>query len=144
MVAGDIPDPADEVELVGLGPQDVPEMLELIDATHPGPFSKRTVELGGYLGRRIDGRLVAMAGERMHPPGFTEVSAVCTLAEFRGRGLGAALTLAVAKNIRARGEEAFLHAADTNVNAIRLYKSIGFEMRREDVAVLILKPPEDS
>ncbi len=144
MVAGDVADPPDDLEFVDLGPQDVPEMLDLIGATQPGPFSKRTIKLGRYLGYRIDGRLVAMAGERMHPPGFTEVSAVCTSAECRGRGLGSALTLAMTKHIRSRGEEAFLHASETNTNAIRLYKALGFEMRREDIGVLILKPPEEA
>ena len=141
MVAGDIAEPPD-IDLVDLGPQDVPEMLALVAETKPGPFSERTIELGRYLGHRVEGRLVAMAGERMHPDGFTEVSAVCTLAEFRGRGLGGALTLAVAKHIRDRGDEAFLHAAGNNTNAIRLYTELGFDMRREDVTVLVLKPPE--
>ena len=144
MVAGDVADPPDEIQLIDLGPQDVPEMIELVRATQPGPFSERTIELGRYLGHRIDGRLVAMAGERMRAPGFTEVSAVCTNAEYRGRGLGAALTLAVTKHIRSRGDEAFLHTAGTNTNAIRLYKALGFEMRREDIGVLILKPPQET
>ena len=138
MVAGDIA-PAPDVELADLTPDDVPEMLALVEATRPGPFSKRTIEMGRYVGHRSDGKLVAMAGERMRCDGFTEVSAVCTDESFRGRGLGGALTLAVAQSIRARGDEAFLHVAEENVTAQRLYLELGFTVRRDDVDVLILR-----
>ncbi|MDQ1032084.1 hypothetical protein QF035_009666 [Streptomyces umbrinus] len=69
---------APEPEAVPLGPADVPEMLDLVERTRPGPFLPRTVELGTYLGIRRNGTLIAMAGERLHPPGWTEISAVCT------------------------------------------------------------------
>lgn len=120
------PDP----EAVVLGPADVPEMLDLVARTKPGPFLPRTVELGGYLGIRVNGALIAMAGQRMNPPGWTEISAVCTDDAYRGRGLGTRLVRAVAAGIRARGETPFLHAAETNTNAIRLYLALGFTVRR--------------
>lgn len=115
---------------VRLGPADVPEMLDLVARTRPGPFRPRTVELGTYLGFRADGRLVAMAGERLRLPGYTEISAVCTDGAFRGRGLATALVRAVAHGIRLRGETPIMHAAAGNVNAIRLYRSLGFALRR--------------
>lgn len=87
--------------------------------------------MGVYLGIRRDGRLVAMAGERLHPPGWTEISAVCTDPAFRRRGLATRLVRAVAAGIRARGETPFLHAAADNTEAIRLYESLGFRLRRE-------------
>jgi ribosomal protein S18 acetylase RimI-like enzyme len=121
------PDP----EAVGLGPADVPEMLELVARTEPGPFLPRTIEMGDYLGIRRDGALVAMAGERLHPPGWTEISAVCTDPGYRGQGLGSRLVCAIAAGIRRRGETPFLHAASANVTAIRLYESLGFRLRRE-------------
>jgi ribosomal protein S18 acetylase RimI-like enzyme len=120
------PDP----EAVPLGPDDVPEILNLIERTKPGPFLPRTIELGTYLGIRRDGRLIAMAGERQHPPGWTEISAVCTDDAYRGQGLATRLVRAVAAGIRERGETPFLHAIATNTNAIRLYESIGFTLRR--------------
>jgi ribosomal protein S18 acetylase RimI-like enzyme len=119
-----------DAEAVPLGAADAAEMLALVQATRPGPFELRTVELGGYLGIRRDGRLVAMTGERMRPPGWAEISAVCTAADFRGQGLGTRLVLAVAAGIRDRGETPFLHTAATNVNAIRLYEALGFRHRR--------------
>jgi ribosomal protein S18 acetylase RimI-like enzyme len=123
------PDP----EARTLGPGDVPEMLDLVTRTRPGPFRPRTVELGTYLGIRRGGALVAMAGERLHPGGWTEISAVCTDPAHRGRGLATRLVRAVAAGIRDRGETPFLHTAATNSAAIRLYRSIGFELRRETV-----------
>jgi ribosomal protein S18 acetylase RimI-like enzyme len=131
-----VPDP----EAIPLGPADVPEMLDLVARTQPGPFLPRTIELGGYLGVRRDGALVAMAGERLQPPGWTEISAVCTAEEYRGQGLATRLTLAVAAAIRKRGDTPFLHASASNVSAIRLYESLGFQLRRDATFVIARAP----
>ncbi|MGX7677902.1 GNAT family N-acetyltransferase [Jatrophihabitans sp. DSM 45814] len=133
---------AHDDEAVRLGSGDVAEMLALIERTKPGPFLPRTVELGTYLGIRRDGKLIAMAGERLHPPGWTEISAVCTDAEYRGQGLGTRLVHAVAAGIRERGETPFLHAAANNVNAIRLYEALGFRLRRSTSFVGVQVPEE--
>ena len=124
---------APEPEAVRLGPADVPEMLDLVARTRPGPFLPRTIEMGTYLGIRREGALIAMAGERLHPPGWTEISAVCTDPAFRGEGLATRLILAVAHGIRERGETPFLHTGAGNTNAIRLYESLGFRLRRTTV-----------
>jgi ribosomal protein S18 acetylase RimI-like enzyme len=129
-----------DAEAVPLGLEDVPEVLDLVARTEPGPFRKRTIELGTYLGIRRDGRLIAMAGERMHPPGWTEISAVCTDPAYRGQGLAGRLMRAVAAGIRARGETPFLHAAATNTSAIRLYESLGFTFRRHTAFRLLRVP----
>jgi predicted GNAT family acetyltransferase len=122
-----------DADAVVLGPADVPEMLDLVERTKPGPFRPRTIELGRYLGIRIDGELVAMAGERLQPPGWTEISAVCTDERMRGRGLASRLIRAVGHGIRARGDIPFLHASASNTKAIRLYESLGFVLRRQRV-----------
>ncbi|MGW0629271.1 GNAT family N-acetyltransferase [Streptomyces sp. NPDC002758] len=132
---------APDAEAVRLGADDVPEMLDLVERTRPGPFLPRTIELGTYLGIRRDGALVAMAGERLHPPGWTEISAVCTDPAFRGEGLATRLILAVAHGIRERGETPFLHTGAGNTNAIRLYESLGFRLRRR-TAFLAARAPE--
>ena len=117
----------EDPEAVLLTERDVPEMLDLVARAEPGPFLKRTIDLGRFLGiRDADGRLIAMAGERFRLPGWTEVSAVCTDPQWRGKGLGARLTLAVAAGILARGELPFLHAVHDNDDAIRLYGRLGF------------------
>ncbi len=118
-------------EAVTLGPADVQDMLSLAERTKPGPFLPRTIELGAYLGIRRDGELVAMAGERLRPPGWTEISAVCTDPAWRGHGFASRLTGAVAAAIIARGDVPFLHAIAANVTAVRLYKDLGFTHRRD-------------
>ncbi|MFF8594144.1 GNAT family N-acetyltransferase [Streptomyces sp. NPDC015220] len=134
-------DAAPDPEAVRLCPADVPEMLDLVARTQPGPFLPRTIEMGTYLGIRREGALVAMAGERLHPPGWTEISAVCTDPAYRGHGLATRLILAVAHGIRERGETPFLHTGAPNTNAIRLYESLGFRLRRH-TAFLAARVPE--
>jgi ribosomal protein S18 acetylase RimI-like enzyme len=120
--------PTDPV--VTLGTEDVPEMLNLVAEARPGPFASRTVEFGGYVGVRREGRLVAMAGERLRPSGFAEISAVATLPDHQRQGLAELLVRSVASTILSRGEVPFLHAAAGNESAIRLYEALGFSVRR--------------
>jgi ribosomal protein S18 acetylase RimI-like enzyme len=122
--------PLPGIEPVTLGTADVPAMLELTELTKPGPFNARTHELGTFLGIRADGRLVAMAGERMKPAGYTEITAVCVHPDYRGRGYAQFLLGAVGRQILARGEIPFLHVFSRNSSAIALYRRQGMEIRR--------------
>ncbi len=128
-------------EIIELGAADVPDMLALIARTQPGPFLPRTYQLGTYLGIRREGTLIAMAGERLHPPGWTEISAVCTDAPYRGQGLATTLVRAIGRGIRERGETPMMHAAAVNTRAIGLYESLGFALRRR-TAFVGLRTPE--
>ncbi|MEU6127116.1 GNAT family N-acetyltransferase [Streptomyces sp. NPDC047123] len=119
-----------DVSTVELGPDDVPEMLALVERAAPGPFGPRTRELGTYFGVRAHGRLVAMAGERLRPPGWTEISAVCTDPEARGQGHAARVVSALIDHIRSRGDRPFLHVAEANTGAIALYEKLGFESHK--------------
>jgi len=112
-----------------LGTTDVPEMLELTAATEPGPFLPQTIQMGSYFGiRASDGRLAAMAGERLRSTEFAEISAVCTHPEFRGRGYAGELTTFLAAQILAAGKTPFLHVKSEN-GAKVLYQKIGFHLR---------------
>jgi len=130
MIGTPIETPANDVEIVTLGVDDVPAMIELTALTKPGPFSTRTHELGTFLGIRVDGQLVAMAGERMKPAQYTEMTAVCVHPDHRGRGYAQCLLAAVARRISARGEIPFLHVFSENAGAIALYRRQGMEIRR--------------
>jgi ribosomal protein S18 acetylase RimI-like enzyme len=114
---------------VELGAADSAEMRELAALTKPGPFGPRTRELGSFFGIRRNGKLAAMAGERMKVPGFTEVSAVCTHPEHAGHGYAAAAMLRVMRGILERGETPFLHVRQDNARAIELYRRLGFRER---------------
>lgn len=125
---------------IRLGPGDVEEMLSLARRTKPGPFEPRTIELGNYIGFRRGGQLVAMAGERLAPPGWTELSAVCTDPSYRGQGFAGRLVQILATQIRQRDSRAFLHAVTDNVGAIGLYEALGFRLRRH-TNFLVAKVP---
>ncbi len=129
----------DCAEAIALGAADVPEMLELVAETEPGPFLARTVELGDYLGIRRDGALVAMAGERFRLDGWTEISAVCTKPDHRGQGLAAGLVGALIAGIHGRSERAFLHVMSTNTGAIRLYEALGFRVRQHATLTVVTR-----
>jgi predicted GNAT family acetyltransferase len=108
---------------------DAQEMLDLATLTRPGPFSLKAQALGEFYGVRIDGRIVAMAGERMKVDGFAELSGVCAHPDVRGQGLARLLSVFVTHRILARGETPFLHAWATNTPAVTLYGKIGYETR---------------
>ena len=106
-------------------------MLALTQLTHPGPFLKRTIEFGNYKGIFDSGELIAMAGQRMHPKEFIEISAVCTHPGYTGKGYGRMLVFDQIRKIMAEGCIPFLHVRSDNQNAIKLYKHLGFSLRRE-------------
>jgi ribosomal protein S18 acetylase RimI-like enzyme len=130
---------ADCAQAIALAAADVPEMLELVAETEPGPFLPRTIELGDYLGVRRDGVLVAMAGERFRLDGWTEISAVCTRPDHRGQGLASQLMGALIMGIQRRSERAFLHVLSTNTGAIRLYEELGFRVRQTATLTVVTR-----
>jgi ribosomal protein S18 acetylase RimI-like enzyme len=125
--------------IVELTPADSPEMVELAALTKPGPFGARTHELGTYIGIRYGGKLVAMTGERLKVPGYTEVSAVCTHPEHTGKGHAGTLMREVMRRIRERGEVPFLHVRQENLRAIELYKRLGITERKVFYLAVIRK-----
>jgi ribosomal protein S18 acetylase RimI-like enzyme len=131
-------------EAITLGAADVPEMLELVAQTEPGPFLTRTIELGDYLGIRSEGALVAMAGERLRLDGWTEISAVCTKSDHRGGGLASRLVGALIAGIQLRSQRTFLHVLSTNTGAIRLYEELGFRVRQTATLTVVTPaaPPD--
>lgn len=129
MIADRIAPAEPEFTVTVLGDADAGAMLALATLTQPGPFFRKTHQLGGFIGVKQDGKLVAMAGERMKPSGFTEVSGVCTHPDHRGKGYAGGLMRIVAEKILARGETPFLHVYADNAGAIALYETLGFRFR---------------
>ena len=126
-----------ETPVIPLGAPDIADMMALAEVAKPGPFGPRTAELGGYVGIRVNGRLVAMAGERFGLPGLTEISAICTLPAYRGRGYGGAMVAHLVSAIFARGETPFLHVFPDNP-ALKLYAAMGFAERARPLVVWLV------
>ena len=126
---------------ITLGRSDAPEMLALAQLTQPGPFGMRTGELGDFIGiRDASGKLVAMTGVRLHVPGFTEISAVCTHPDHLGKGYAGTLMLEMMARIRERRETPMLHVRSNNTRAIQLYERLGFRLRRTFQLCVVTKP----
>jgi ribosomal protein S18 acetylase RimI-like enzyme len=123
-----------------LAPVNFPEMLALASLTEPGPFREHTGRLGNFIGIRVDGRLAAMAGQRLAPTGFSEVSAVCTHPDFRGRGYARSLVMELVREIHAGSRVPFLTSLETNTAAIKIYEEIGFSLRRH-FQLAVVRPP---
>ena len=125
--------PADacpNVTLSQLTAEDVPQMSILYQATRPSrSMAPRLHELGGILGVKRDGRVLAMACLRLHFPGYREISTVGTLPGHTGRGFATALVAELARRIRAAGEIPFLTVRVDNTRAIEIYKRLGFRER---------------
>lgn len=128
-------------EIETLGPADVPAMMALTELTKPGPFNVRSHELGTFLGIRAGGELVAMAGERMKPGNYTEMTAICVHPSHRGRGYAQALMAAISRQIVARGDVPFLHVFSDNTGAVALYRRQGMEIRRRLHVTVLQKQP---
>jgi ribosomal protein S18 acetylase RimI-like enzyme len=128
-----------DLAVAPLGAGDTDDVMELVALTAPGPFERGTLEMGCYVGLRREGRLVAMAGERMKPPGHTEISAVCVHPDAQGRGLGEAFVRAVGAPIQRAGHIPFLHVHTGNERAIALYERLGFRRRIETVVTALVR-----
>lgn len=108
----------------------VDQMMKLAKLTKPGPFGPRTIEFGHYFGIFHNETIVAMAGQRLHLPGFTEISAVCTHPDHLGKGYAAALVLHQLHLIVRQAQTPFLHVRGDNERAVSLYKRLGFTVTR--------------
>ncbi|MEO6283136.1 MAG: GNAT family N-acetyltransferase [Dyadobacter sp.] len=126
-------------EVVSLTAGHVPEMVALTSLTNPGPFARETIRFGHYEGIFDHGRLVAMAGQRLHPEGFAEISAVCTHPDHLGKGYARHLLLRQVNRIQQTNEKPFLHVKADNVRAIGVYESLGFVIRTEIFFYVLVK-----
>lgn len=115
--------------MIDLADQDIPAMIELTGLTKPGPFMERTIDFGGYIGLFEGDRLVSMAGKRLCPDPYVEISAVCTHPDFLGRGLSTRIMKSVIADIRDSGKIPFLHVYPDNFSAVKVYERLGFEAR---------------
>ena len=128
-------DPALDAE--PLGPQHVEEAVALATLTNPGPFGPATLRMGEYFGLFEDGRLVAMAGERVHAGPWREVSGICTHPDLQGRGMARRLAGKIVSRQLRRGLRPFLHVMASNIGARALYLRMGFGDHHETVVRVV-------
>lgn len=126
--------------LVPLSEENDEEAHALATLTKPGPFARKTMRMGKFWGVFEEGRLVAMAGERLRQPGWAEISAVCVHPDQRGKGLARVLSTRVTADLQARGERPYLHCYETNQGAMRLYESLGYRLRT-GLNVMVARKP---
>ena len=144
MVASRLNPMTGQDDILDLQESDSAEMRALAHLTQPGPFFALTHRLGQFVGIKREGKLVAMAGERMRMDGFCEVSGVCTLPECRGQGLAGALMSVVAARMLDRGETPFLHSYAKNSGAIALYERLGFAIRKPMTVTIFGRIPQET
>jgi FR47-like protein len=126
----DVPFSGARADVAELSESDLPQMSVVYEATRPGrKICPRIQKLGTFLGIRHEGRLVAMAGLRMHLPGYREITTVATMPDFEGRGYAVALVGSLVERIRERGETPFLTVRSDNARAIAIYQRLGFRER---------------
>ncbi|WP_207426648.1 GNAT family N-acetyltransferase [Pedobacter sp. SYSU D00535] len=119
-----------EPQIQPLTARHVPQMLKLVEATNPGPFFQRTIEFGNYQGIFDGDTLVAMAGQRLQPRPYVEISAVCTAPDYLKRGYAAALLRQQIRAIKRASAIPFLHVLPENTAALHLYEKLGFRTRK--------------
>ena len=105
-------------------------LSKLVNEVQPGYFKKKTNLMGNYFGVLKEGKLVSVTGERMKMNDFTEVSAVVTHPFYTGKGFAKQLVAHTANKIFDENKTPYLHVAETNFDAIRLYEKLGFKTRR--------------
>ena len=128
---GAVIEPRDgEISPILITSDDAGEMFELITLAFPGFYQPRTYERGTYYGIRVDGKLVAMAGERLCMVGYREIRGVCTRPGYVGKGYARTLMIRLMGDHAAAGVKSFLHVGKANTRAVAIYERMGFQVLR--------------
>ncbi len=117
-------------DIVQLSLANEDEMFGLISEVFPGYYQQQTYRMGNYYGIFKNGRLIAMAGERLCIDGLTEISAVATQPAFTGRGYAQQLMAYINQLHVNNGIVSFLHTGSNNARAISIYEMLGYKKRR--------------
>ncbi|WP_289021291.1 GNAT family N-acetyltransferase [uncultured Salegentibacter sp.] len=107
------------------------DLFGLVNLVQPGYFKSKTSNLGNYYGIYKNDKLVAVTGERMKMDKYTEISAVVTHPEHTGNAYAKQLIKHTANKIFKENKIPYLHVAESNTGAIKLYEKLGFLTRRK-------------
>ena len=136
---GENPGLDDSVEIRPLKEQHIEDMIALSQMTKPGPFFKRTIEFGNYFGIFEDDELISMAGQRLRADKYIEISNVCTHAAHQDKGYACKLMSHQINEITKNSCIPFLHVKAKDLQAFKLYRSLGFKLRKELFVSIIRK-----
>jgi ribosomal protein S18 acetylase RimI-like enzyme len=123
-------DLAIQEEILEIGQGQANKLFQLVNLVQPGYFKSKTSLLGNYYGIFKDNELIAVTGERMKMNNYTEVSAVITHPAHIGKGYAKQLVAHTVNSIIQQNKLPYLHVAETNSPAIKLYEKLGFTIRR--------------
>lgn len=124
-----VPIPAASAEVVGLGIEDADEIRALYTSYGDAVFEPSMLAAGFYQGVRDGGMLVGVAGTHTvsHRFGIATIGGVFTRPDYRGRGIGTAVTAAVGHALRHAGMTTLaLNVREDNAPAIAAYRRLGF------------------
>lgn len=118
-------------EIIELNQKHHKDLMALVKLVYPLFFKEKTHRLGRYYGIYKNKTLVAVAGERIQTKHYTEISSVITHPEYTGKGYAKQIITHATNNIFNANKTPFLHVDETNTNPIKLYKKLGFNLRRK-------------
>jgi len=119
----------DAARVSNLGFGDLHDLLELYERSYPENwFDPRMLETGQYFGIREKGVLASVAGIHVYSEKYkvAALGNITTHPEFRGRRFGKLVTAKLCQSLIPRVEHIGLNVKCDNMNAIRLYKNLGF------------------
>lgn len=131
MIINDKIDIETKEDIIALSNQHTDALFQLVTLVQPGYLKKKTALLGNYFGIFKNGQLISVTGERMKMNDFVEVSAIVTHPDHTGLGYAKQLIAHTINNIFNQSKTPYLHVAETNIGAIRLYEKLGFSTRRK-------------
>ena len=112
-----------------LTPEHLSEVGQFYSEAYPGNwFEPRMLHSGQYFGIREEGKLVSVAGVHVYAPsqGVAGLGNIATHPDYRGRGLGTAVTARLCESLLESVETVGLNVVAHNQAAISCYEKLGF------------------
>ncbi len=141
-------DAVDTSQVVPLTLNDLGDIEKLYEQSYPGNwFEPRMLATKQYYGIRETEGLVSVAGVHVFSPSYkvAALGNIATHPNFRGRGLGRAVTAKLCQSLLEAVDHIGLNVQMDNVEALRCYRRLGFEVVAEYEEFLVEgKPKEES
>ena len=90
------------------------------------PWHEVQLESGYYQVIVVNSRIIACGGTHFETPLLAHLGNIHVLTEFRGRGIGKAITCSITSKILEKKRLATLFVSQSNIEAISMYRKLGF------------------